>query len=127
MTDEFAHAKGLEAVEVRRRLVSETIRRDIEQPSFIRHRAALRRDGIDRVTGGRREHEVGRGQGLGPVAAVLEAFDGGADVALGAVQRADAAKQIGKALEISRFLQLLAAHHRRKAEHFGPSGDRAAR
>ena len=35
------------------------------------------------------------------------------------MQAADAAKQVGKTLQIAGFLQLSAVHHRRKAHHFG--------
>ena len=41
------------------------------------------------------------------------------DFALGAMQAADAAEQIGEALQIAGFLELAAVHDRRKAHDFG--------
>ena len=43
---------------------------------------ALRHDGIDRVAGGRRQHEVAGVERLRPVAALLEGLDRGADVVI---------------------------------------------
>ena len=102
-----------------RRFAAEAVGGDVEAQAARRQRAAARRDRIDRIAGGRRQHEVGRRQRRGPVAAGVEAADRGVDFALGAVQAADAAEQIGKALQIAGFLELAAAHHRRKAHHFG--------
>ena len=80
--------------------------------------AAAGRDRIDGIAGGRRQHEVGRRQRCGPIAALVEAAYGLVNFAFGAVQAADAAEQVGKALQIARLLQLVAAHDRGKPQHF---------
>ena len=102
-----------------RRLGAEAVGRDVEAQAAGGQRAARRRDRIDGVAGRRRQHEVGGRERRGPVAAGVEAADRGIDFAFGAVQAADAAEQIGEALEIAGFLQLAAVHHRREAHHLG--------
>ena len=96
--DIFAHPERLQPVEMARRLVPETIGGDVKAQAALRQRAPRGRNRIDRIAGGRRQHEVGRRERRGPVAAGIEAADGLVDLALGAVQSADAAEQVRKAL-----------------------------
>ena len=117
--DIFAHPERLQPVEMAGRLAAETVGRDVKAQAAWRQRAAGRGNRIDRIAGRRREHEIGRRERRGPVAAGIEAADRGVDFAFGAMQAADAAEQVGKALEIAGFLQLPAVHDRRKAHHFG--------
>ena len=82
--------------------------------------AARGGDRIDRVAGGRRQHEIG---GLDSASvqslALVEAGDDAADVRSVAAEAADRAQQVREALQIAVALELGAAHHRREAHHLG--------
>ena len=117
--DIFAHSERLQPVEMPRGFAAEAVCRDVEAQPARRQRSPRRRDRIDRIAGRGRQHEIGRRQRGGPVAAGVEAADRGVDLAFGAVQAADTAEQVGKTLQIAGFLQLSAAHDRRKAHHLG--------
>ena len=104
--DIFAHPERLQPVEMAGRFAAEAVGRDVEAQAARRQRAAARGNRIDRIAGRGRQHEIGGRQRRGPVAAGIEAADGGMDFAFGAMQAADAAEQIGEALQIAGFLQL---------------------
>ncbi len=117
--DVFAHPEGLQPVEMARGLATEAIGGNVEEPAARRHRTTARRDRIDGIAGGRRQHEVGRRQRRGPVSPGIEAADRYVDLAFRAVQAADAAEQVREALQIARPLELPAVHDGRKAHHLG--------
>ena len=73
--DILPHAERLQTVEVARRLAAEAIAGDIEQETGGRHLAAARDQRIDRITGRRREHEIGRRQRRSPILARFETLD----------------------------------------------------
>ena len=116
--DIFAHAERLQAIEMPGRLPPEAVAGHVEAQPAARDRAAARRQRIHGVAGGRGENQIGRGERGRPIAARLMAVGGSADFCFGSVQRADAAEQVGKALQIARLLQLVAAHDRGKPQHF---------
>ena len=100
------------------RFAAEAIGSDVEEQAALGQRAACRGNRVDRITGCRREHEIGRREGRRPVAAGIEPADGRVDLAFGTMQAADAAEQIGEALQIAGFLKLSTVHDRRKAHDF---------
>src|SRR5258705_252334 len=83
--------------QVVRGLATEAIGGDVERQTADRHRAAARRDRIDGIAGGRRQHEVGRRQRRGPVSPGIEAADRYVNLAFRAVQAADATQQVREA------------------------------
>ena len=95
--DVFAHAEGLQPVDIARRFAAETIASDIEQKPFRRNFAAARHDRIDRITGGRRQHEIGGAESVGPVLAGFEALDSASDVGFAAAKAADADEKMREA------------------------------
>ncbi len=119
--DVFAHPERLEAVDVgatARAGSSRRRRRTCSPAAGTAPRSAAMR--IDRVAGGRRQHEIGGLQRVGPgLAALCEALHDAADVPLVAAKAADCAQQVREALQVAVPLQLGAAHHRRKAQHLG--------
>ncbi len=117
--DILAHAEGLQAVQAPRRLMAETVAGHVEDQAARRNRATFGHHRIDRVAGGRAQHQVGRRQRLGPIAAGREPVNRRADLLLAAMQAAHAAEEVRKAFQIARFLELAAAHHRWKAQHLG--------
>src|ERR1700694_1093894 len=68
-TDIFAHPKRLQPVEMTGRFAAEAVGRDVEAQATRRQRATGRRDRVNRITGRRREHEIGGRKRCGPVAA----------------------------------------------------------
>ncbi len=123
--DEFAHAERLQAVDVARRLAAEAVGGDVEDQPVARDGAASRGQRIDRIAGRRREHEVARLEAVGPGAARLEALDRRADRRVAAAERADAAEQMRKALQIAGLLDQRAADDRREANDLGARVARA--
>src|SRR5580704_3463407 len=118
--DIFAHAEGLQAIDGARGLMAEAVAGDVEIETARGNRAALRGDGIDRIASGGRQDEIGRCQRCGPVAAGIETLHGRTDIGVRPVQRADAAEEIGEALEIAGLLEMAAAHYRRESEDLRP-------
>jgi hypothetical protein len=114
---EFAHAEGLEAIDLVGRFAPETIGFDVEFVRPRRHRPACGGERIERIAGRRRQHEIGRAQRVGPILAAIEPPDRGMDFRLVALQAADAAEQMRKAVEIACLLDVAAGHHRRKPQH----------
>ena len=106
--DVFAHPERLQPVEMAGRFAAEAIGRDVKAQAALRQRASACRNRIDRIASRRREHEIGRRERRGPVAAGIEAADRGVDFTLGPVQAANATKQVREALQITGFLQLSA-------------------
>src|SRR5262249_29972243 len=98
--------------------MTKAIGSDVEHIAVRRHGAPGSRDRIDRVAGGRREHES-RGCRLArPVAAPFGAIDSRQNVLFLAVQATYATEQLRKAVEITRGLELTATHQWGKAEYF---------
>src|SRR5262249_54307795 len=104
--DELAHAERLEAVDLLRRLMAEAVARDVEHEARLRHAAARRYQWVERIAGGRGEHEIGRAERADPIALALVARDGAANVGLAALQAAHGAEKVGEAAEIARFLDV---------------------
>ncbi len=117
-SDELAHPKGLQTVQAARRLMPEYVGFDVELQPAGGQLAAGRHDGIYGIAGRGRQHQVRGGHRGGPVAAVVVTVDRRTDRRFGAMQSAYTTQQIGEALEVAGFLQLLAAHHRREAHDF---------
>ena len=116
----FAHAERLEAIDVARRLAAEAVAGDVEDQAVGRASARARRPWDRRDSRppapARVRCSPARRSSRSPA---LEAVDRRADLALAAAERADAAEQMRKALEIAGFLDQRAADHRRKAQDFG--------
>src|SRR5579872_258049 len=96
--DIFPHPEGLQTVQMPRRFAAEAVGGDVETKPAWGQLSPRGCDRVERIAGRRRQHEVGGRQRGGPVAAGIEAADGGIDLALAAMQAADAAEQVGKAL-----------------------------
>ena len=121
-TDVLAHAERLEAVDVGRGLAAEAVGGDVEGEAGRRHRAARGGQRVDRVAGGRRQHEVGGLEVRRPVLALVEPVDDAADVAFAAAEAAHRAEQVREALQVAVPLEVRAAHHRRKAQTSASAG-----
>jgi hypothetical protein len=115
--DELAHPERLKAIDFLRGLMAEAVGGDIEHEAARRNAAARCHQRIERVTGGRRQHQVGRRRRRHPLFCA-GAADRGPDLALPAMQAADGAEQMRKAVQIARLLDMGAIGHRRKAQHF---------
>src|ERR1700727_2541396 len=89
--DEFAHPEGLQPIDLARRLATETIAGNVEDQPFRRGRAPGGGNGIDGITGRRRQHEFARIDAVGPGPASLETVDRSLDPRFVAAERADAA------------------------------------
>ena len=70
--DIFAHAERLQPIEIARRLAAEAVAGDVEDQAVRRDGPRLGGQGIDRIAGGRAQHEIGGRQGLGPVLAGIK-------------------------------------------------------
>ncbi len=118
--DKFPHSKRLEPVDVLRRFATKAITGHIEQHRLSAGCAALRRYGVDRVAGCRRQHEFARLRAVGPAAASLVARYRLVHPLHIRAQRADATQKMREAFQVSRLLDQRSANDGWEAEHLRP-------
>ena len=94
---------------------------------LARNRAARRCQRIDRIAGGRRQHQIAGDKRRGPISSGLELRRRRSGFPLPRHAGSTRAQQMRKALQISRLFQMLAAHHRRKPQDFGIAARGSAR
>ena len=107
--------------------MTEAVGEHIDDRAILGELAASRDQRIDRIAGGRREHEARRlllvhpfvgAFGVAHGERLVERFEQAMMSAIVALECVDRAGEIGEALQVLAVLEVVAAHRGRKAQHF---------